>query len=348
MTETKKISVVGIGKLGLELATIFSRHYQVVGIDRDMKRVNEAIVRGMRGSSTNMHDVLGSDLIFIAVNTSRHLDDLYSVVHSLRFYPIVITSTVPPGTYQNLPLSVVYNPLFVRQGTVAEDILNPPLVLIGSWNSQAADMVETVWRQCIGEAARVVSISPPAAEIAKMALNAWLCTKIHFGNILGDICRKYDTNPQIVLDALSCDSRVNTSYMKPGMGFGGPCLPVDLLAFNQCAHDPVLEALYMANASQPKKMAYEIASLKSKCVAVLGLTYKMCVPIIEESAGWALANELEMLGIRVQRHDPVLEEWAGTPLDEAIAGADTVVIALPYPEYKDKDYGERRVINPWR
>lgn len=349
-----KVAVIGLGRLGLEIANVMAEHNTVIGIDNNEERVKLATTFP---AATDLNRAKGADFIFIVVNTSHHLNYLSTLLQDLarigedHAVP-VINSTLQPGTTYVMNMrfkgdlaSFVYNPVFVRQGNVRDDVLHPPMLLIGAGDQESRQRVADLWKPIVGESVKVILTDPITAEIAKLALNSWLCTKIHFGNIIGDLCRKLGADNEGVLQALSADHRINISYMKPGMGFGGPCLPVDLMSFNLYAQDPVLETLYMANATRAKNLAYYLVASRSKCVAVLGLTYKMGVSITEESAGMALANELNSLGIDVRYHDP---SFGSETIDAIIDDADTVVIALPYPEYVEKDYGKRRVIDPWR
>lgn len=355
-----KIAVAGIGKLGIELARVFSSKHDVIGIDPDQQRVAEA--RQYFPASTDLADIKDADLAFIVVNTTHSIDDLRRLIANWPLEEqitdnalIVITSTVPPGTTTALSRLlghlIIYNPVFIAQGRIMADLLNPSFILIGCLNKETGEKVKHLWESVLEiTSEQYVLTNPMTAEIAKLALNACLCTKIHLGNVLSDLCKEYAADNETVLRTLELDNRINTAYMKPGMGFGGPCLPIDLLAFNKFAEDPVLNTLYMTNALRPKKLAQELVADGTKTVAVLGLTYKCNVPIIEESPGLALVHELELLGVAVYTHDPQQLNYPYPQCNtaaHAIEKAEAVVIALPYPGYAELDYTGKGVIDPW-
>ncbi len=358
-----KVAVIGLGRLGSEIAGVFVLKHEVVGIDSDERRVAQADwafeeAPGPFTASTALFLVKDVDIAFIVINTSHNTDSLGPLTKELHRLlpierPIVIISTVPPGTTETLSRQLcqrigyrqlVYNPVFVGQGRVREDLLKPCFVLIGCPKRESAEIVQRCWRDILDPGMSYILTDWTTAEVTKLSLNAFLCLKVHYGNVLADVCRNYGADNKTLLQILELDKRINTAYMKPGMGFGGPCLPIDLRTFNLFAEDPVLETLYMTNALRVKRLAQDIKASGFTSVAVLGLTYKCGVNIREESPGWNLVNELQNLGIKALSHEPLKTPL---PAQSRVDEAQAVVIALPYPEYAELDYANKYVIDPW-
>jgi UDPglucose 6-dehydrogenase len=266
----KKISIIGIGKLGLCFALNLERtgKYKVLGIDvnqnyidslnnnlfsSDEPDVNEYLnVAKYFEATTDLSRVIeDTELIFIIVPTPSSASGVYdqfyinTVIDGILSYGkstfkryLVIQSTVTPGYCQSLQekvsvfnYEVVYNPEFIAQGSIIKDQQNPDVVLLGEVTSLGGEFVRQVYvEMCHGDF-YTHRMSLTEAEITKIALNCFVTTKIAFANTVGDLASKMMCDPNKILRALGSDSRIGFKYLKYGFGYGGPCFPRDNKAF---------------------------------------------------------------------------------------------------------------------
>ncbi len=122
-------------------------------------------------------------------------------------------------------LRVCYSPEFIALGSVIRDFLNPDFLLIGEFDRASGDHLEACYRDIVGEPP-VRRMSLENAELAKLAVNAFVTTKITFANMLADVCARIpDGDVDVVADAIGLDTRIGRKYLSGGLGFGGPCFP---------------------------------------------------------------------------------------------------------------------------
>lgn len=261
----KKLSIIGIGKLGLCFALTLEKHgYNVLGVDLYQFYVGLINTKQYRSSEPGLNDLLDkskwfrattsmreavehSDTLFVIVATPSLPDGRYShaqvdsVIQKLKEIGrqetqknLVITCTVMPGYCdsikdQLLELNYVvsYNPEFIAQGTILRDQENPDMVLIGEANKASGDLLQEIYETHTVNKPKFARMTPLEAEITKIGLNCFLTTKIAYANMVGDIVKKAGGDPDTVLSAIGSDSRVGNKFLKYGYGFGGPCLPRD-------------------------------------------------------------------------------------------------------------------------
>jgi nucleotide sugar dehydrogenase len=271
----EKISVVGIGKLGLCFAlTLEESGYDVLGVDLIQDYVDSINKRTYRTSEPGVVDKLKlaknfkasvslvdainhSDVIFIVVSTpsldsgrydhsqvDRICNSIVSLGKQERTKHLVICCTVMPNYTDSLyekvkeyNYTVSYNPEFIAQGTILRDQKYPDMVLIGEGSKEAGDILEEIYKKHTEGNPTICRMKPIEAEITKISLNCFLTTKIAFANMIGDIAIASDASPDKILHAIGSDSRVNHKYLKYGFGFGGPCFPRDNRALGIYAKD---------------------------------------------------------------------------------------------------------------
>lgn len=322
--------------------------------------------------------VSNSEITFIIVPTPTDedggfsnqflLEAIHEIAKGLRnkdaYHLVVVNSTVVPGSIDKkiVPIlesvsgkkcgegfGVCYNPLFIALGSVIQNIVNPDFVLIGESDIKSGDILEKFYKQILENEASVKRVNIVNAELIKIAVNAFITTKISFANTLSQICENLpNSNVDVVTNTIGLDSRIGLKYLKAGLGFGGPCFPRDNTAFSYAAKSALsnsylAEATDKVNKDQLDKIIQRLLSSGHNLskVAVLGLTYKTHTPVIDDSQGLEIALTLSKLGYKVYAHDPLVksgqindERIRLTSFDEAINNADAVIITLPYEQYK--------------
>ena len=169
--------------------------------------------------------------------------------------------------------------------------------------------------------------------------------------MLGEICDRLEgADVSVVAEAVGRDTRVGKKYLKPAVGYGGPCFPRDTVAFGRVAHRvggtaDLAIATDTINRRQVARVATRFAMLlrPGGVVCILGLSYKPNTPVLEESQGIMLVKSLSEAGIDVVTHDPMAAGPARSILAntariaatarEAVSQANVVVIMTPWPEY---------------
>src|SRR5262245_21683073 len=320
------------------------------------------------------------------------LDAMAAVGAGIRrkdgYHLVVITCTVMPGSTEGEiraalerhsgrsvgdTLGLCYNPEFIALGSVVRDMLQPDMILIGESDRRAGDVLERIYARSCENQPVVRRMNFVNAELTKISVNTFVTTKISYANMLADICdRLPGADVDVVTQAVGCDSRIGTKYLRGAIGYGGPCFPRDNVAFSALARSvgaraELAEATDALNQYQVERVlgAVEARLVGAGPVGVLGLSYKPDTAVVEESQGVALVARLVDLGRKVIAYDPkglsaaqaVLRrqfEAAPTAAD-CVRAASLVVVMTPWAEFRDipedafRRTGSRlTVIDCWR
>src|SRR5919107_2624640 len=269
----------------------------------------EEMVRRNRGEqrltfTTNLpRAVRSSQIIFIAVGTPTGEDgsaDLRHVLEVAReigkamngYRVIVDKSTVPVGTAEKVrevirketshPFSVVSNPEFLKQGAAIDDFMKPDRVVIGAEDPRAAELMLELYQPFTRTGAPIMVMDCASAELTKYAANAMLATRISFMNEVANVCELVGADIDEVRRAIGADRRIGTSFLFPGVGYGGSCFSKDVKAMIHFASEKsydfkILTAVEQVNERQKMrmfaKMQAHFGSLKGKTIGVWGLAF---------------------------------------------------------------------------
>ena len=197
-------------------------------------------------------------VVFIAVGTPqgedgaadlRHvLDVARQIARAINGYTVIVNkSTVPVGTSERVrmamhretkqPFSVVSNPEFLKQGAAVDDFMKPDRVVIGADDSGAVALMQELYAPFTRTDAPIMVMDCASAELSKYAANAMLATRISFMNEVANVCERVGADVDHVRRAMGRDRRIGTSFLFPGVGFGGSCFPKDVKAMQQFAAD---------------------------------------------------------------------------------------------------------------
>ncbi|MDI6758338.1 MAG: nucleotide sugar dehydrogenase [Candidatus Omnitrophota bacterium] len=353
------------------------------GLDELLKKVKGSL----RATSDYSEAILRTDITFIVVATPSLADgsfsndylekSLHKIGSALRkkksYHLVVVTSTVMPQTVETVvkfmlektsgkicgkDFGIAYNPEFIALGSVLHDFLNPDFLLIGEISKKDGDMLEDIYNRVCENKPRFARMSPLNAEITKIALNCYVTTKITFANSIAAICEKVKgADANVIASALGLDTRIGAKYIRPGLGYGGPCFPRDNVAFSAFARRleikaKLAEMVDEVNRDQVTRLIKRVHEIlggfksdKGKIrIAVLGLSYKPNTPIIEDSQALNITQVLVSEGYRVSVYDPqALENVRGVlgdmvryakDADDCIKDADLALIAVPWQEFK--------------
>src|SRR6476659_4394547 len=278
---------------------------------------------------------------------------------------LVMKSTVPVGTGEKARAALdqrglervgyASNPEFLSEGRAVEDFMHPDRIVIGSFDDGSGDRVAALYD---GFEAPVVRSSVASAEMIKLAANAFLATRISFINEIANVSEVVGADVDEVAYGMGLDRRIGTSYLSPGIGYGGSCFPKDvsflkLLAGNSGYHFQLVSAVIEVNELQKRrvvtKLQRRLGSLRGKTIALLGLAFKPNTDDMREAPSLVLAARLRSEGAHVRAWDPLVTghpELDGVPvapsLLDAVRDADAAVIVTEWSELKELASAEVR------
>jgi UDPglucose 6-dehydrogenase len=242
---------------------------------------------------------------------------------------VVDKSTVPVGTAKRVhaviakettqPFSVVSNPEFLKQGAAVEDFMKPDRVVIGvdPGDDRAAALMKELYGPFTRTGAPIMMMDTASAELCKYAANSILASRISFMNEVANMCELVGADVDQVRRAIGADRRIGSSFLFPGVGYGGSCFPKDVKALIKSARDhgydfKILHAVEAANHAQKErlvaKMLAYFGSLKGKTIAVWGLAFKPRTDDMREAPAIVIIEGLLAQGASVRRPDHVLRK----------------------------------------
>lgn len=286
--------------------------------------------------------------------------------HTAGYHLVVLTSTVMPGDIEahvrpalerfsgkrvGESLGLCYNPEFIALGSVIRDMLAPDFILIGESDTPAGDVLAGIHRSICGTRTGIARMNFVNAEIAKLAVNTFVTTKISYANMLARVCEQLPgADADVVTSALGMDSRIGPKYLKGAVSYGGPCFPRDNGAFAALGARLGVRTLLPEVTDQLNRE--QIATLAGLvfanlppggAVGILGLSYKPETSVCEASAGVLLARRLRDAGIPVIAYDPMALDEARRFMDLDIVYAtsaaacarqvDVLVICVAWSEF---------------
>lgn len=291
------------------------------------------------------------------VEMGRHLDSCG--VSNIPYF-FVVKSTVSPGTcrklqvtlseaYPLIDIRIVYNPEFIALGEVAKGMQYPDLSILGAHNPLDTELIFEHSARTRLRDVRYFHLDFEAAEIAKLAVNTFVTTKISFANLIGQLISSIsESKPSLVLEAIGSDPRIGHRYLSPGLGYGGPCFPRDNAALAHSLLDRGLPAELPAavdavNRFMPPRVVSNILGSvdPGSKVLVLGLSYKPGTDVIIESQALMVCEHLAERGIHVEAYDPMVKHVPDasfrvlTELPE-LSLYDRVFCAVAWPEFSEK------------
>lgn len=312
-----------------------------------------------------------------APDGSADLKYVYSavdeIVDYMQSYKLVVDkSTVPVGTARalrermaarlralgkDIPFDVASNPEFLREGRAVGDFNNPDRIVLGVASERAEKLLREIYKVFSRSNKPVIVTTPETAEMIKYASNAFLATKITFINEIANLCEQVGANALEVAAAMGKDGRISPKFLHPGPGYGGSCFPKDTKAIADTGVKygspmTIVESVIRANQLQKELAAKKVMDRfpEGGTIALLGLSFKPETDDIRESPAIDIARMLLSDGrYTVQMFDPrAMEnsrEALGDPANavwcrsaqEALVGADTVVIATEWPEFSALD-----------
>jgi len=341
--------------------------------------VQRNIKQGRLKFTAKIADVVDDCLvIFIAVGTPprgdgsadlKYVDEVAGeIARHMNDYKVIVTkSTVPVGTGKRIAriisknqraksnFDIVSNPEFLREGAAIEDFMRPNRVVIGASSQQAVAILKDLYNPLYLIETPFVITNIETAELIKHASNSFLAAKISFINEIANLCEKVGADVNVVAKGMGLDRRIGPKFLHAGPGFGGSCFPKDTKALIRLAeeHDTelsVVRAAITANEKQKgimfNRIRQSLSPLKSKVVAILGVSFKPNTDDLREAPSLHLIENLLREKARVRVYDPAAMDNAKTLFPqvayckdpyEAAKGADALVIVTEWNQFRNLD-----------
>jgi len=283
---------------------------------------------------------------------------------------VVGKSTVPVGTARRLAaelaaacqgVELAWNPEFLREGPAVADALTPDRIVAGVMSPSADRVLRTVYARQIADGTPFFATDLETAELAKVAANAYLATKVSFINAMAEVCEAAGGNVYALSQILGADARIGSAFMRPGLGFGGGCLPKDIRAFLARATDlevgqalgflREVDSINLRRRTRAADLAGELVGgdLTDVPVCVLGAAFKAGSDDVRDSPALDVAQILHGMGAQVTVYDPAAlanarrtypELGYAARLAEAARGAHVVLVLTEWTEFAELKPGD--------
>jgi UDPglucose 6-dehydrogenase len=269
--------------------------------------------------------------------------------------------------------SVVSNPEFLKEGAAVDDFMRPDRIVIGIDDDEAGNLAREKMKRLYApfnrNHERTLYMDVRSAEFTKYAANAMLATRISFMNDLSNLADTVGADIESVRRGIGSDPRIGYHFLYAGCGYGGSCFPKDVQALAQTARENghtlrILEAVEAVNHDQKEVLVSKIVKrmgedLRGRTFAVWGLAFKPNTDDMREASSRRIVEALLQRGATVRAYDPVARDEAERvfALDladrpehmkrmhfmktqqDALTGADALVIVTEWKEFKSPDFG---------
>nr|WP_296066699.1 UDP-glucose/GDP-mannose dehydrogenase family protein [uncultured Actinoplanes sp.] len=322
------------------------------------------------------------DVHFVCVGTPQqrgsHAADLTYVDasvtelarHLTRRALVVGKSTVPVGTAARLArliretaptgdrVELAWNPEFLREGFAVDDTMKPDRLVFGVTSAWSEEMLRAAFEPVLAQGVPVKVTDLPTAELVKVAANSFLATKISYINAMAEICEATGADVSDLAEALAYDERIGGRFLRPGLGFGGGCLPKDIRAFMHRAEElgvgqavgflREIDGINGRRRARTVDLVVELCGgdVTGKKVAALGAAFKPNSDDIRDAPGLDVAATLARTGAQVVVFDPAAMDNArrqhpelgyGVNALDAARDADVVVLLTEWTEFRQID-----------
>jgi len=340
-----KITVVGIGYVGLSLSILLSKNNDVTCLD-----INESKVKDINNGISPINDGEASNYLsnknlnlqatldaekaytnadYVIIATPTDYDDLTNsfntssvervIEDAIKFNPnifIIIKSTVPVGFTAKIKNilnfeNIIFSPEFLREGHALNDNLYPSRIVIGGECDESKKFAKLLQEASLKKEIEICFMQSTEAEAVKLFSNAYLAMRVAYFNELDSYGMMKNLNVKQIIKAVCLDERIGNNYNNPSFGYGGYCLPKDtkqLLANFSDVPQDLMQAIVSSNSTRKAFIANQILSLKPQTVGIYKLSMKQDSDNFRFASILDVIEELRHNGISILIFDPTIVE----------------------------------------
>lgn len=339
-----KVSVFGLGYVGLANALLLSQKEEVVAYDIvpekinklnrreslfEDERIQEFLLRedlAIRFTTEFEEAVAFGDYLIIATPTDydpkRNYFDTSTIESVIEMIyktkpqaTIIIKSTIPVGYTERLraqfeSASIIFSPEFLREGHALHDNLNPSRIIVGECSERGQAIADMFNRNAWAKEIPVLLTNATEAEAIKLFANTYLALRVAYFNELDTYAESHRLDTRQIIEGVGLDPRIGGHYNNPSFGYGGYCLPKDtkqLLANYENVPSNLIRAIVESNRTRKDFIANQILRANPKIVGIYRLTMKANSDNFRYSSIQGIMKRIKRHGVTVVVFEPALD-----------------------------------------